>query len=88
MVRFVNQSKSAKIGYIIKQWIDGLNEEMKFNCLHRLSDFRRLLSKRYARFDEFLDDLDILIHNTENGKCIFAFILFEYNFELISINLC
>lgn len=70
MERNVNQSESAKITFIIKQWIDGVNEEEKFNYLNNLTDFKNLSTKSYSSFDKFSADIDILVRSAENGKCL------------------
>lgn len=74
MVSNMNQSSSAKEMHILNQWIGGLEEEEKFNCLNDLKDFKIIVSKSkrniYTSFDAFSSDIDLLVRYTENGKCL------------------
>lgn len=72
MATNVNQSHSGKEMHILNQWIGGLKEEEKYNCLNDVEDFKIIVAKSkrqsYTSFEELSDDINILVQNTENGK--------------------
>lgn len=72
MVSNVSQSSSSKEMRILNQWIDGLKEEEKFDCLNNVKEFKIIASKSkrniYTSFGEFSSDIDILVRNAGKGK--------------------
>lgn len=74
----MNQSNSAKEMHILNQWIDGLKEEEKFNCLNDLKDFKIIVSKSkrniYTSFDEVSKDIRRLAKLAKKSINVFAFI--------------
>lgn len=80
MERNVSQSKSAKIMLITKQWIDGLNDEEKYNCLNHLKDFKVIKTKSKSKsntyaFEDLSADIEILVQNAKNGKCLCFYLI-------------
>lgn len=65
----VNQSDSGNVRFIVKQWIDGLKDDKKYNCLHGLKAFEVIVSKRnsYTSFDGLSIDINVLVQSVEKG---------------------
>lgn len=68
----MNQSNSAKVMFIVNQWIDGLKQEGKYVCLIGLKLFKVILSKSernsYTSFDVLSNDINVLVQSTEKGN--------------------